>query len=428
MRRIGAIAVALAAAAVLTGVLITPGHPAQGASSYTFDAIFDDARGLVPGQLLKVAGANAGSIEKVTITPDFKARIEMSVGEQFAPFRTDAHCAIRPQGLIAENYVDCDPGSLTAPALRAQSGYPPTVPVQNTTEPVSLLDLFDIANLPTAERFSIIVNELGIGLSGNGQNLNQIILRAAPALSAARRVLSILHGQRVALGTAIDASDKVVAQLASHTANVSDFVAQSARLTSVTAAHSGALSTAIARLPGLLGAAQPALQRVDAIATTGTPLLSRLHAAVPDINKLTADLGPFARAVAPVLAKLAPVLQLGTKTGRDVTPLVRLLANYARNSLASTIDTGKLFMNLRDRGFAEAFLAAVYYLASATSRFDKVSHFAVAVLGGGPCSLYVSRPTPGCSAHLGGSATATGFTPAKEPAGRLRPLLKYLLR
>jgi ABC-type transporter Mla subunit MlaD len=247
-------------------------------------------------------------------------------------------------------------------------------------------------------------------------------------------VLELLHSQRAALASAIDSSDRVVSELASHTANVTGFVAQAARVTSVTAAHSTQLSEAIARLPGLLSAAQPALARVDAVAVTGTPLIQKLHTAVPELNKLTADLQPFARAVAPVLARLAPVLEQGTKTGRDVTPLVKLIARYARDSLASTIDTGRLFVSLREHGFAEAFLASVYYLAAATARFDSVSHFAVAVLGGNQCSLYVSTPTPGCSAHIGGSATAVGFTPASsgtaasESRGTLHDLLRYLLR
>jgi ABC-type transporter Mla subunit MlaD len=425
VRRIGALLLVLAA--VATAATLLP-RPARGDSSYTFAAIFDDARGIIPGQLLKIAGANAGSIVKVTITPDFKARIEMTVSRRFAPFRTDAHCTIRPQGLIAENYVDCDPGLPSAPPLPQAGGGLPTVPVSQTTEPVSLLDLFNIANLPTAQRFSILVNELGIGLSGNGQNLNGVILRAVPALSAARRVLTIIHQQRAELATAIDASDSLVAQLAAHTPDISSFVAQAARLTQTTAAHSGPLAQALHELPGLLSAARPALADVDGIALTGTPLVQQIHAAVPRINKLTADLGPFARAVAPVLERLAPVLRQGTKTGHDVLPLVRLIASYATRSLASTIDTGKLFVNLRDHGFAEAFLAAVYYLTAATARFDSTSHFAVSVLGANQCSAYVSTPTPGCDARIGGSATAVGFTPASEPQARMRPLLNYLLK
>lgn len=435
MRRLALVTAVLAAAVAGLAALLASRAPlAQGSSSYTFDAIFDDARGLVPGQLIKIAGATAGSIQKVSITPGFKARIQMSVGAQFAPFRTDAHCTIRPQGLIAENYVDCDPGRLGAPALRAQGGFPPTVPVIHTTEPVSLLDLFDVANLPTAERFSIIVNELGIGLSGNGENINQIILRANPALASARRVLGLLSSQRVALGMAIDASDRVVGELAHHSPDVTRFVSQAARAARITGEHHRQLARAVGELPGLLGVLRPALGHLDRVALTGTPLLARVHGAAPEINRLTAELTPFTRAVAPVLAKLAPVLAAGTRTARDVKPLLSLIARYARISLPNAISTGQLFVSLRQHGFSEAFLGAVYYLTSSLARFDNVSHFAVSTLSGNQCSLYVSQPTPGCSSHLGGSSSILGIQSAAPSSSssadtaRAHGLLDYLLR
>lgn len=432
MRRLAAITVVLAGAVAGVIALLAPAPPsAQGSSTYTFDAIFDDARGLVSGQLVKIAGATAGTIDKVSITPGFKARIEMSVGEQFAPFHIDAHCTIRPQGLIAENYVDCDPGSLSGPGLRATGGFPPTVPVTHTTEPVNLLDLFDIANLPTAERFSIIVNELGIGLSGNGQNINDIILRASPALASARRVLGLLRSQRAALGTAIDASDSVVAQLAAHTPDVTRFVSAAARTASVTAAHDTALARGVARLPALLRTARPALAHLDKVAVTGTPLLAQIHAAAPTINSLTAELGPFTDAVAPVLEQLTPVLAAGTRTALDVRPLLALISRYARISLPNSISTGRLFVSLREHGFSEAFLGAVYYLTATLARFDSVSHFSLATITGNQCSLYATTPTPGCSSHLGGVASALGIqsgAPDSNSTARANRLLDYLLR
>jgi virulence factor Mce-like protein len=432
MRRLALITtiIAAAVAAAIAAAFGAAPQSAQGSSQYTFDAIFDDARGLISGQLVKIAGATAGSIESVSITPDFKARIQMSVGSQFAPFHIDAHCTIRPQGLIAENYIDCNPGRLGSPALEARAGFPPTVPVAHTTEPVNLLDLFNIANLPTAERFSVIVNELGIGLSGNGQSLNDVILRANPALASARRVLSLLRTQRAALGTAIDASDRVVSQLAAHSGAIGRFVHDAAGAATVTGVHRRQLAQAIGRLPVLLRTAKPALEHLDAVATTGTPLLAQVDQAAPQINRLTAELTPFTEAVAPVLAKLSPVLAAGTRTARDALPLVRLIARYARISLPNAISTGKLFVSLREHGFAEAFLGAVYYLTSTVSRFDGISHFAVSVLGGNQCSLYVTTPTPGCSAHLGGTASATGIqsTAPDSSSARARNLLDYLLR
>src|SRR5205085_9941946 len=113
-------------------------------------------------QRVKSAGAQAGTIVNVVVTPDFKARIEATVAGRFLPFHRDATCTIRPQGLIGENYVECDPGSANTAALRSSDGVAPTVPVSRTTEPVSLLDLFNIFNQPTRQRLTVLINELGI--------------------------------------------------------------------------------------------------------------------------------------------------------------------------------------------------------------------------------------------------------------------------
>ena len=187
VRRLAAIAAGLIVAAA--ALLVVLGASAQGSSTARFDVIFDDARGLISGQLVKVAGAKAGAIDDVVVTPDFKARIEATIDSRFMPLHQDATCTIRPEGLIAENYVDCDPGTMNSPPLQAQGGHPPTVPVTRTTEPVSLLDLFNIFNLPTRQRFMAIVDELGIGTAGRGDDFNYILQRANPALGLARKVI-----------------------------------------------------------------------------------------------------------------------------------------------------------------------------------------------------------------------------------------------
>ncbi len=185
MRRLIALGAVLVVATAVAGPVFGSAG-SQGGSS-RFDAIFDDARGLVGGQLVKVAGARAGSITNVVVTPDFKARIEATVDSRFMPFHEDATCTIRPEGLIAENYLECDPGSPGSPILRSTAGHPPTVPVTRTTEPVSLLDLFNTFNLPTRERLTVLLDELGIATAARGQDINQILLRANPTLGLARR-------------------------------------------------------------------------------------------------------------------------------------------------------------------------------------------------------------------------------------------------
>ncbi len=395
------------------------GSSAQGSSQSRFDVIFDDARGLVGGQLVKIAGARAGTIQDVVVTPDFKARIEATVDSRFMPFHQDATCTIRPEGLIAENYVDCDPGSANAPALQGQGGHPPTVPVTNTTEPVSLLDLFNIFNLPTRERFMVIVDELGVGTSARGRDFNEILRRANPALALARQAIGILARQKAQLQTIVDATNTIASQGASHTADVQNFLDRAAALSTLTAAHRDSLSLAINRLPGLLAAAQPALQQLDVVARDGTPLLQQVNTAVPFLNRVNSDLGPFVKVAKPGLAALRTALKQAIPAIKQTTPLTVQLRKYTERSLPGTKLFAKLSANLQRHGFVENFLGITYYIAASLARFDGTSHLLSLLLIGpdnGMCGNYATTPAPGCSAHYGQQPAYKPQHPASDRA------------
>ena len=436
MRRLLLIIVVCAGLAV-PGVLAL-GGPASGSSSANFDVIFDDARGLIAGQLVDVAGAKAGSIENVTVTQDFKARVEATIDSRFMPLHQNATCVIRPEGLIAENYIDCNPGTAGSPILRGENGLPPTIPVQNTTEPVSLLDLFNIFNAPTRERFSIILDELGIGTSGEGQNFNDIIRRANPALAYARQAIGVLTSQKTALTQILDSTNTIAAQAASHTGALEDFLNNASTLTSVTASHSSELSQAIARLPGLLAAAQPALDRLNSVAVNGTPLVQAIDQSTPSLNTLSDRLGPFVTAARPALSRLATTLTRAVPAIRDSTPLLHTVTSYLQRSQPSNVQTAQIFESLQQRGFVEGFLGLVYYLSALTARYDGLGHLGVAYLiapQNGLCELYATTPIAGCSAKYGASTTvparaakptatapaAATTTPATKPTSPTSP-------
>jgi phospholipid/cholesterol/gamma-HCH transport system substrate-binding protein len=292
------------------------------------------------------------------------------------------------------------------------------VPVTNTTEPVSLLDLFNIFNLPTRQRFQVIVDELGIGTAGRGADFNDILRRANPALALARQAIAILARQRAQLATIVDATNTIAAQGAAHTASVQSFLDRSAALSSLTAAHSDNLSLAVNRLPQLLSAAQPALSQLDAVAANGAPLLAQIHAAVPSLNRVSSDLGPFAAVAKPALAKLATALSRAIPAIRDTTPLVRTLRTYTARSLPGTLEVSRLFANLQRHGFVENFLSVAYYIAASLSRFDSTSHLLPLLLVGahnGACGNYTTTPVPGCSAHYGQQPS---YTRGAHSAGR----------
>ncbi len=416
MRRIAVmVTVALAAIAVSIALL---GSPARGASTYRVDVIFDTAKGIIPGQLVKIAGARVGKVEGVKLTPNYKARIQMSLPRRFAPFRVSASCSIQPEGLVGENFVQCDPGRSSAPPLTGRNGQPPTVPVSHTSVPVNLTDLFNIFNTPVRQRFSIVVAELGIGLDGRGEDFNAILRRANPALADARRALSKLNAQRDQIAATVSDSDRLVAELARRRGAVRSFVSRAALVTSRTAAHRRQLAVGIRRLPALLRATRPALRDLDTFTRDGAPLLAQLRTAAPDVNRLVADIPPFAQAGVPALQHLSTAAVEGRKTVRNATPIVGKLREFASDALPTGKLVNQLFVNLRERGVVEGLLAFVYQTTATTARYDQISHILPAHLVFVNCGFYATTPQPGCSANFhGGAGSSTSSTAASARPG-----------
>jgi phospholipid/cholesterol/gamma-HCH transport system substrate-binding protein len=416
MRRLVKIALVLVIAGIAALVL---GTVAQGSDTYRFDVIFDDARGLIAGQQVKIAGAEAGSITNVVVDPAAdgadKARVEAEITGPFQ-FHTNASCIIRPNGLIAENYLDCDPGSTTKPLLKAAGDYPPTVPVSHTSEPVSLLDLFNIFNLPTRERFQALVDELGITTAGNGDEINSILLRADPTLQAAQRVIAILDRQTSQISTAIEATDQIATVGANHVDAVRAFINQAKGLTQLTADHSSALEQGINKLPAFLSASTPAMADLDTVARDGTPLLASLHAAVPSLTKVNHEIVPFAKVAEPALTSVSKAITAAIPDTKAVTPVVKTLSNYLTASAGTTAAFSKLLVNLIQHGFSENFLSVLYYTATALGKKDDDSHMLSSLLifpGSGLCGTYATTESAACNAHYG---TAASYTPERTKA------------
>jgi len=128
MRRLLAIVVlggAVAAAIVMTAA--TSGSPAVGK---TYMIEFDNAFGLTEGGDLRIAGVNAGSTDKFTLTTDDPVKAVVTAKltvPGFSSLRRDAFCEIRQQSLIGEYFVDCQPGK-----SKEEIPNGGTIPVQQT--------------------------------------------------------------------------------------------------------------------------------------------------------------------------------------------------------------------------------------------------------------------------------------------------------
>jgi ABC-type transporter Mla subunit MlaD len=412
----------LLVAAVGTAVLVGAGGGSGG--SYRVAAIFSNAAGLIPGQNVEIAGAVVGQVRSIRLTPDHRARVEMEVKTGFAPFRSDAECEIKPQSLIGEKFVECDPGSPDANQLRSVDGTP-TVPLARTHAPVDIDLVFAALREPYVNRLSLVVNELGTGLAGRPHDLQLAVKRAAPALQESDRVLRIVNRDRALLGRLIDRTDTVLAQVKPRSRDVTRFVERAGRVGDTVAKRRDSLGVALDRLPPLLAELEPSARSLAGAVHDARPVVHELRQATPSLRDLFSDLAPLTDAGRPALAALESASDEGRRAVEAARPVAtRLRAASALIPHVSQVGT-EVLDSLRASGGVEGINTFVWLAAAATARFDATSHIVPSYQLSGQCNLYATTPVAGCSAHWAGSAADRAEASAKRAHKRHRTARRH---
>jgi virulence factor Mce-like protein len=395
---------------------------------YFVRAIFDNAASLVEGEDVKVAGVPVGTVEALDVTDDKRAAITLRVdNEDFTPWKTDARCTIRPQSLIGEKFVECEPGSSAAPQLRTiedgDGEGERLLPVANTSSPVDIDLINDILRLPYRQRFSILLNEFGTGLAGRGEDLNEVIHRANPALRETDKVLAILANQNRVLADLARDGDRALAPLARERRRVANWIEQANRTAEAAAERRVDIRRGINRLPAFLRELRPLMADLEALADQGTPVLADLRAAAPDLDDLIRSLGAFSDAGRQSFPSLGDALERGRPALLRARPLFQDLSRLGRDLDPASEDLDELTASLDRTGGVERINDFLYYLALGTNGFDSVGHYLRAGLVTNTCSDYVLEPGTGCRGTFFdpfvGPATASAAT-RNAPAPRRR--------
>jgi virulence factor Mce-like protein len=416
--------VALGVAALIIGSVVLAGAGQD--SGYRVDAIFDNSDFLVPGQDVKIAGTKVGTIDDVTLTPDRHAQVEMLVtNTAFTPFKGDADCSVQLQSLIGERFVECYPGSSAGSDLKQGDDGADVVPLANTHSPVDLDLVLNTFRAPEPQRLALLLSSLGAGVAGRGDDLNQVIRRAAPALQQSARVMDVLNQNGTALRSLLADGNAVLAQLDRRRASLARFIHASGDLSGTLADRRAALAKAVGDLPVLLEQLNPYLDEVDNVATqTLAPLRSLDSAAVP-LDGLLTQLDRTSTQVRPALGPLTDTVNTLRAAVPDLRPTLGRLAAFARAARPAGALSRTLLQSLYDQRFVEGLQSFFYYATAAVARFDQNSHLVAAYPIIGACINYAKTPTAGCSSNFPGAPVAARRAPVKRktvhPARPTRP-------
>ena len=437
LRRMAALSAAVFAGSVAVGAALGAGGNDDG-GTYRVRAIFDNASFVIAGEDVKVAGVNVGTIDSLDVDDKHRAVVVLKIDDRaFQPFRTDARCAVRLQSLIGEQYIQCQPtqprGGDRAPAPelpKIKDGEPGAgqylLPVERTSTPVGADLLNDIMRVPEQQRLPLIINELGAGLSGNGEALQAALRRASPALQQADELVAILARQNRLLARLTDDSDKVLKPLAEHRKDLTGFIKNAGDAGAATARQGDALEQNFAKFPAFLRELGPAADQLGELADETTPAIRALAAQAPAVNEATARLGPFTKQANPALKTLGKVADQGRATFPKIEDVVTQLNELGIPLEPLAENLGGLSKSFDDTGGIEALMRFIYFYTGSVNGEDESGHYIRSGISIGACATRTPEPAPGCPAQFyrpDAEEAAASATRAKTSS----TLLGYLL-
>jgi ABC-type transporter Mla subunit MlaD len=302
-------------------------RPQDTGKRYTVE--LDNAFGIVEGADLKIAGVRAGKITGMRVEPEsHRALIDFTVTKEgFGDLRADVFCESRPQSLIGEYFVDCNPGT-----QREKLAEGTTIPVEQTasTIPVDLIN--NIMRKPYRERLGIIVNELGSGVAGRASDLNQAIRRASPALRETDRVLLKLADQNQVLKQLVTDADTVIGDLSGNRRDVARFVTETKETAAASAERRTDIAGSLNRLPTFLRELRPTMAQLGATADAQAPSLRNLNASAGQLTRFLENLEPFAKSSQVNMRSLAEASRRGRPAVQAAQPMVAELSAATKNA------------------------------------------------------------------------------------------------
>src|SRR5919112_1324655 len=294
MKRI--LAIVVLGCAVATAVVLSAASPTKPIATYRIE--FDNAFGLEEGGDLTIAGVKAGKTPYMEVTDDErpKALVTAEISKPgFTHFRADAHCDVRQQNLIGTYYVSCQPGK--SPRKLANGA---VIPVEQTTSTIPIDLMNAVMRRPYKERFRLILAELGTGLAGRPQDLQEVLRRAHPGLRETTKTLKVLGDQNRTIKRLIRDGDTTVAELERNKEDVARFVREAGESAEIAATRQADIRRGFRLLPGFLRELRPTMRRLGQLSDETIPTLAELRRSAPELRRFLVETEPFARTTRPV--------------------------------------------------------------------------------------------------------------------------------
>jgi phospholipid/cholesterol/gamma-HCH transport system substrate-binding protein len=343
-------------------------------ATYTFHARSPNVVALSDHADVVEAGVKVGTVSGIGEAGGL-ADLTLTLARQYGPVYRDAQIEIGAKTLAGENYVALDPGSPAAGALPDGATLPAIAP--EATQLDQILSTFDAARRRDVQR---LLDLLGAGLGGRGQELNALLGGAAAVVDDALPVTEVLAADRTQVASLVDDFGTVAASLGRRTAAIRVLV-HAALVAGTAVAHRDADLTATLRvLPGFVAQARDTIGQLGTFSQIAAPVVRDLALAASALVPAIGVLRPAAAEGRAVLAELTPFASISTRAAsslrqtappavallgplegvlRQANPLLRYLRPYALD-LATFFPSMESAVHYRDAEGGYARIAIMF--------------------------------------------------------------------
>jgi len=370
--RVAAFGALAAAVVVVALILLTTG------STYTLRADFQDAGGLVTGNLVLMGPATVGSVNSISLTPNGLAEVSMSLDSDASPV---------PQGTIARIYEN----SLSGSANRYVVLEPPPsgglpipngglIPLADTRSFVSLDQLFDTFDPLTRAGLRNFIQGEAASIQGRALAANRTLEYFAPALSSTSDVTAELARDEPAFDGLLVEGAQAMQTLASRSQQLTELIANGNAATGAIARESQALEQALALFPDTLTRSTSTFQGLNSTLNALDPLVAASKIGIRRLEPFSAGLRKLVGVSIPTIGQLDALIR-NPSGGGDLTSLARETPSLARiaavafpNLIKEMNDSQAQLDTLRE--YTPDVVAALTNLGQASAYYDANGHYA----------------------------------------------------
>jgi len=285
--------IARAITALVTGALLATGCALPGATKGPIEltAVFDDVGDLVVNHSVQTADVRIGSVTKIELTDDFKAKITMSIKDVGLP--KDSEAIVRQTSLLGEKFIEIRPLTDDESAPKLEDG--DAIDIDHTSEAPELefvaQEAVSALASVTSSQLATLVETGAVGFGGRGEELRGI-------LDDLTLISSTLADQTTNILSIIDGFDRLTATLADSNGDLDQLLVNLAQTTTVLAQNRDQAIDTLAELGRLAGdqnrlVFEPYLAEVDQQVKQLDAILGRVAAGRAEVALLIDWLDQF---------------------------------------------------------------------------------------------------------------------------------------